>query len=141
MCCYQGCKSIVSSLSAVAIALLSFLNIADTATDTIASVLSIAIVFVLLKTQISSFFVIFHFMNTTQSAFLKNLLVVGTLNTGLKDFLGFQQDQGTSKMLDRCKLLTFLTVFDDEMLCFLLILLLSLRLAAIPSASGRDIQI
>ena len=48
MCCYQGCKSIVSSLSAVAIALLSFLNIADTATDTIASVLSplpIAIVF------------------------------------------------------------------------------------------------
>ena len=88
----------MSSLSAVAIALLSFLNIADTATDTIASVLSplpIAIVFALLKTQISSFFVIFHFMNTTQSAFLKNLLVVGTLNTGLKDFLGFQQDQST----------------------------------------------
>ena len=40
---------------------------------------------------------------------------MGTLNTGLKDFLGFQQDQGTSKMLDRCKLLTFLTVFDNEM--------------------------
>jgi hypothetical protein len=36
----QGCKSIVTSLSAFAIALLSPLNIADTATDTIASVLS-----------------------------------------------------------------------------------------------------
>jgi hypothetical protein len=69
----QGCKSIVSSLSAFAIALLSLLNNADTATDTIASVLSplpIGIVFALLKTQISSCFVIFHFMNTTQSAFL-----------------------------------------------------------------------
>ena len=70
---WQGCKSIVSWLSAVTIALLSSLNIVVTNTDTIASVLTplpIAIVFALLKTQISSCFVICPFMNTTQSAFL-----------------------------------------------------------------------
>ena len=69
----QGCKSIVTSLSAVAIVVLSPLNIADTATNTIASVLSpipIAIVFALLKTQLSSCFVICHFVNTTQPPFL-----------------------------------------------------------------------
>jgi hypothetical protein len=69
----QGCKSIVTSLSAVAIALLSPLNIAHTTTDTIVSVLSpllIAIVFALLKNQLSSCFVICLFMNTTQPAFL-----------------------------------------------------------------------
>ena len=69
----QGCKSIVTSLSAVAIALLSPPNIADTATDIIASVLSplpIAIVFALLKTQLSSCFVICPFVNTTQPPFL-----------------------------------------------------------------------
>ena len=38
----------------------------------------------------------------------------------------------------RCKLLTFLTVFDNEMICLLLIL--SLRLVAILSASVRDIR-
>ena len=69
----QGCKSIVISLSAVAIALLSPPNIADTDTDIIASVLSplpIAIVFALLKTQLSSCFVICPFVNTTQPPFL-----------------------------------------------------------------------
>ena len=66
---------------------------------------------------------------------------MSTSNSGIQDSLGFQQERSTLKILDRCKLLTFLTVFDNEMIGLLLILSLSLRLVAIPSASGCDSQI